>query len=300
MSKESALATVTAPASLPPEAIQNPEVPQPDAARFAALARKEAQIVRDRETFKKEQETFASEREKVRAIAKRAQDFETLRQTDAIAALKSIGFNETEIFNYMAAQEPKPELTIEERAKQAAEAAAEAKFKAWQEAEAKKLETQQGQRDKQIVEGFRAEMSKFIETNQEKFEYCAFHGKAAEDLAYEIVVQGLRDSNGEDLIDFKEAIQMTEDFYEEQDQAMSTLKKRQPKDQPAAAPAAPQRTRTVTSGDPNYKPVPPITRTRTLSNDSRPTAASSAPRAETREQKRERLISLIAANGLRK
>lgn len=310
MSKESAIATVTAappvaqiPEGAPPAAnpAADPAIPQSDAARFAALARKEAQNVKDREAFKKEVEAHQAEKTKIQAIQKQVQDFEALRATDPVAALKSIGFSETDIFNYMAAQEAKPEPTSEEKAVKAAEAAADARIKAFQDAEAKKAADAQTARDAQMVNGYKSEISKFVEANKDTFEYCAFHGKPAEDLAYEIIVEGLRESKGTELIDYKEALQMVEDFYEEQDKAMSTLKKRQPKDAPVAQdPATPVRTRTVTSGDPNYKPPTAITRTRTLTNDTGVTSGSKIPKNETHDQKRERLIAQIKATGLRK
>lgn len=304
MSKESALATVAAPAA--PAAtespVTNPAVPQPDAARFAALARKEAQIVRDRETFKKEQAAHVEEKARVQAVLKKAQEFEDLRKTDRIGALKAIGLTDNDIFELLADQEPPKQATPEERAAKAAETAVEAKIKAFQDGEKKKQEQAEQDRDKKIVANFKSEMGNFIEKNKDTYEFCAFHGDAAQEMAYEIVVEGLRSSNGEELIDMKEAIEMVEQYYEEQDEAMSALKKRQAKNAPAPEPvnAGPVRSRTVTPGDPNYRQAPTIQRTRTLSNDARPNAAAVAPKNETRDQKRERLISQIRTHGLRK
>lgn len=314
MSKESAIAAAQAqptPASAQPAAPAPPAAPpQSDAARFAALALKESQNVKEREAIKKEREAFLAEktaleaeRPKVNQVLETAKKFEELRKTDRIAALKALGFSETDIFELVSNLEPPKEPTPEEKAAKAAEAAADAKIKAFQDAEAKKAEEAQKARDSQIVNGYKSEIAKFVEANKEKFEYCAFYGQPALDLAYETIVAGLRESKGEDLIDFKEAIQMVEDFYEEQDKAMSAIKKRQPAEAAPEAPKAPERTRTITQGDPNHKTLPTITRTRTLSNADRiagDQARATAPRNETREQKRERLINQIKTNGLRK
>ena len=110
MSKESALATATAtaaPAPAPTAPPASPETPATasapsDAARFAALAKKEAQIVKDRESFKREQEAFTAQRTRVEEVLKKAQQFEELKGKDQIAALKAVGFSETEIFNLFA------------------------------------------------------------------------------------------------------------------------------------------------------------------------------------------------------
>lgn len=275
---------------------------QGDAARFAALARKEAQLVRERDAFKKDQEAYKAKEEKLTPWLKRAQEYEERRaKGELLQAFQALGFSETDLFNIMANLEPPKELSLEERAIKAAEAAADKKIKSAEEAQAKRAVEDDAKRDAALITGLKTELSKYLDENKEKLEYSAFHGKVAEDLAYNIIVEGLRESEGKDLITAQEALQMAEDFYEERDKAMSTLKKRQPKDpDPVPAAAAPQRTRTVTAGDPTYKQPPVVTRTRTLSNDARVTSASTVPKNETRDQKRERLIAQIKANGLRK
>lgn len=278
--------------------------PQPDAARFAAIARREAALNKEREALKRERDEFMSNRGKAEPWLKKAEAFEAARaQKKNLDALRALGYDDTDIFNMLADLPAPQEASAEEKAAKAASDAAEAKIKAFQDDQDKKASEAQKKRDESLINAHKGEISKFLESNQEKFEYCAHFGKEAEAQAYEIIVEGLRESKGEDLISIEEALQMTEDYLEERDKAMSSIKKRQPKESPAAeeTAATPERTRTLSTADPNYKPAPTITRTRTLSNDARATAAAAgAPKNETREQKKERLKALIMANGLRK
>lgn len=307
MSKEAALAaaqpapteTVAAPTETAQPAADATAQAKADAASFAALAKREAQLVREREAFKKEQETY---RPQVEAILSKAKTFEELRGKDPVAALKAIGLTDTEIFNIFAEKPAPKELTPEEKIAETASKAAEAKLKEYQDAQAKAQAEAQKETDKKLLTTFRGSIAEFIKANADKYEYCAYKPEVALEQAYAIIVENLRQSNGEELIDFKEAVEMAEAFFEEEDKEMQTrIKKRQA----AAAPApeatkAPERTRTVTSADPNYKPAPVTTRTRTLSNDTGVTTRQARPANETREQKRERLINQIKANGLRK
>ena len=272
-----------------------------DSARFAAIARKEAQLVRDREAFKAEQAAILKEKEAARAVLDKSKRFEELRGKDGIAALKEMGYSETDIFNMFASLGPKTEPTAEQKIVADAKAAAEAEIRAFKEEAAKKEAEATAARDKQLISGLRTGISEFIKANPEEYRYCAYYGEQATEQAYEIIKAGLEASKGEDLIDFKEAVKMAEDFFQERDNDMEKIRKR------AAAPAevpptktAPARTRTVTAGDPRYQQATTITRTRTLTNDARVTGTQQIPRAETREQKKERLVAQIKANGLRK
>lgn len=303
MSKESALASIQQPAApIAPQETPEPAPPaQPDAARFASIARKEAEVVRRQEQYKKDLEAFNADKEKVRGILTKAETFEELRKTDPVAALKHLGYSDTDIFNMLANQDPPKEPTPEDKTAKLVQDEIQ-KFK---DDEAKKAKDERDKNDKATIDEYKGSISKFLETNKDKLEYCAFFGEQASDLAYEIILAGLKESKGEELIPVNEAFDMAESFYEEQDKNMTTkLKKRQAAEAPAPdAPVDPtkDRTRTVTPADPNYKQPPVITRTRTISNAATAsTASTAAPRNETREQKRERLINQIKTNGLRK
>lgn len=141
MSKEAALAAVTAtigPTETTPTATPSATtgtVPE-------SLAKKEAEIVRQRMELKKQQEEWAPRQKKAEEILKIGEEFETLRKTDPFAAFRRIGFSETEIFNFLAASETK-EPTAEEKAIAAATAAADAKIKAFEDAQIAKATQEQ-------------------------------------------------------------------------------------------------------------------------------------------------------------
>ena len=306
MSKASALAhaqtTITAPApaatttAAPTQpVVATPAAPAADPAAAntvpANLAKKEADIVRQRNEFKKEQAALAEQKKKYDDVVTKYQEFNELKAKDPIAALRQVGFTETEIFNYLA-QAKEPELTPEQKAVAAAEAAASAKIKEFQDSQAEKDKTEAAARDQKTLVEFKGQISNVIKTNVDKFEYCAHEGAAAEALIYETVLQSVAQSGGKEYLSPEEAAQMVEEYYEERDKAMSGLKKRQPAPAAAApAPTGPTRTRTVDPSSPGVAAAKAtVQRSRTLSNAATATVASTtAKRAETPSEKRARL-----------
>jgi hypothetical protein len=263
------------------------ESPAPSALKskaFVQLARKEADLQRQRQEV-------AAEREKIQAAAQEYQKYLQLKQTDPVAALKVLGFSETDIFNYMAANQP-VELSPEEKAAKAAESATEARIKAFEDAQAKKQQEAQEQADKRVIDQYRDNVAKIITGNPLKFEYCAYHGPAAQELIYETVKAIVDSSQGADVPTPEEAALLVEQFYEEEDKTMSTtIKKRQPKieDQPLKAevsPRPPERSRTLQQGP-----------ARTLPPRATATVASTTKMTETFAQKRERLIEKLKNGG---
>lgn len=301
MSKESALAMMN---PAPTESVATPETPQTatqeapkslDSERFAALARKEAEFVKKQQAWQKEREDILAQKAKADEILKKGQLYDETFKKNKIEALKLLGYSETDIFNILADLQPK-EQTPEEKAALAAEQAAAAKIKEFEEAQAKKLKEDEERRDSSLIQSFKSDMSKIIETNKEKYEYCAYYGESAVDLAYRTVLQIVQDSNGEDVPSAQEAIEMIEELYEEQDKAMSAIKKRQPKTETPAEAAAPaqERSRVVTTPPGSTPPKPVITKTRTLSNAGTATVAGALSRAaETKDQKRARLEEVL-------
>jgi hypothetical protein len=308
MSKESALAmltgnpTPTVPSNpiptIPPVLEGQTSTPtehtELKSAPFSHLAKKEAELVRKREEFKKEQETWSQERARLADAKQKYDDYLKAKETDPVGALKILGFSETDLFNYLANQQPQ-ELTSEQKAAQAAEKAAEAKIKEFQDNQLKKEKEAQDAQDRGLIEGFRNEVKDAIQKNKDKYEYCSYFGKPAEDLAYEITLAVVKESNGEDVITAEEAVRLAEEYYEEEDRAMSQLKKRQPKvETPTQQKTEPTRTRTVTPGHPNAdQPKPTVNKSRTLAGTASTIASTRVSRNETKEQKRERLIEAL-------
>jgi hypothetical protein len=300
MSKDTAMAlAIGAPVStpLPPAANLEAQKSQLVSAPFNALAKKEAELVRQQQAFKKEREQVSQEKEKLKPIWDKIQSFEKTKSENPIEAMKSLGFTETDIFNYLAAQEKK-DPTPEERAALAASEAAEAKIKAFEDAQAKKIQEEQVRQDTVLIQGFKSQLSQMVKTDPVKFEYCNYYGPAAESLMYETALAVVRESKGTEVLTPLEAAQMVEEYYEEQDKLMSSLKKRTPvpRETPPET-SQPTRTRTVhppTSGVSEQIPKPTITKTRTLTNAATSTVASTRhTRNESREQKRERLMNAL-------
>lgn len=269
---------VNAPESQPSEAVAGTKL---DSDRFAKIAAKEAQLQKEREAFKTEQQKMYEEKEKIKGINQQIADFEKLKKTDPVAALKVLGYSDTDIFNALAVEKP-AEPTPEEIARKAAQEELK-KFEDNQTVQAAKA---QEERDGKALAAYRGEIGKFIEKDADKFEYCNHHGPVAQDLIYETVLQFM--ATDQSLTPFqalKEASEAVESFYEEEDMALMGLKKRQaklaPKVEEPVAPAA----------KPSRVPSRPIP---TLTNKAAPTAASTAkPSGETREQKRTRLENML-------
>lgn len=305
MSHESALALASGNSSPEPVApAQEASIqgsPQLQSTPFNHLAKKEAEFVRKTQEFKKEQDTWGQERARLADAKKQYDQYNELKKTDPVAALKMLGFSETDIFNYMANAQP-PELSTEQKAIQAAEAAADAKIKAFEDNQTQKQVQARQAQDQNLIQGFKSELNQTIAKNAEKFEYCNYYGPEAEALAYEITLAVVNDSKGADIITAQEAVQMAEEYFEERDKEMNKLKKRNPTPPSAEPKVEPTRTRTVSPPQASVgegPPKPAITKTRTLTNGISSTIASTRHRMnETKEQKRERLIQALA-NGVK-
>lgn len=304
MSKDAALALVTGqnategtPGLVPQPEKEETTPPKLDSERFAALAKRETDFVKKQQLLKQEREAFEKERDALKPIAEQYREYQALKGKDPVAALKLMGFSETDIINFLAA-EAKEEPSAEERAAQAAAKVTEEKIKEFEAAQAKKEAAAIQERDAKTIQAFRADIAQAIESDKDKYEYCAHYGQAAEELAYAFTCEVVRQSKGLEVITAQEAIQMVEEYYEEQDQAMNALKKRKPKEAPADAAAEgaqpPERTRTVTPGNPSaQQPKAPLSKVRE-SNGAVSAASARARMSETREQKRERLKSWLA------
>lgn len=255
-----------------------------ESTRFAHLAKKEAELVKQRAEFKKEQETLTSEREKMKEIHQKLQQFEDMRVKDPVAALKLAGFSETDLFNFIAQAEDKS--TPEEKAVRAAQA----EIKKFQDEQAKKEKDAEEKRNAEAIDKFRKDISGHVASDKDKYEYCNYNGPLAEELIYETVAAVLEDSK--ELISVQEAAEMVESFYEEQDKAMATLKKRQPKVEATPAPEAKE--------EPLKSQVAarPTTPSKTLSSKTTATVGSTTiPRKETPQEKRDCLIQKLGSLG---
>lgn len=296
MSNTSALALATTGSTLAgtPGLIANGAIPQetpaPDAApkdlestRFSHLAKKESALVKEREALRNEKKEFEAQREKLVAAEKRLQEFDQLKEKDAIAAMKFAGFSDTDIMNYFASMEDKS--TPEEKAAKAAQSEIQ-KFK---DEQAKIQQEAQDKKNSEVITKFKSDISKHLASDKDKYEYCNFNGVIAEELILETVYQVLEDT--QEVISIDEAAQMVEEYYEGLDKQMSTLKKRQPKE---AVEHAKQQVEMLKA---EVSPGMPNKSSKTLSNKATVTVANTIPKVETRQQKRDRLIQKLANGG---
>ncbi len=275
---------------VPQESAPSPEAKNIDSDRFAMLAKKEARLQKEREEWKlntqKERAEIEDLKKRLKDPYDKIQEFEKLRSEDPIAALKSIGFSETDIFNYLAGQEKK-EPTVDELAR----AAATEELNKYKEEQAKIANDLNKAKEKALIDQYSGQIGDVIKANPEKYEYLNYYGSIATELAMEFATENAR-MNGE-LLSPEEAAQAVEEYYEEQDKAMSVIKKRNPAPRIDPLPETgvgkqDVRTRTLAQ-TPGAQPM------KTLTNKVAATTASTITRKETHEQKKERLISALKA-----
>lgn len=275
-----------------------------DSTRFAHLSKKEAALVKEREAFKKEMEVFKQqqlESDKYRKAWEMVNEIAELQKTDAVAAMKKAGFSDTDLLNYLS--QAQDTSTPEERASKIAKSEID-KFKSEQakiqeENEKKSQELKKSEEDKTILK-FKNDIGSFISKDTDKYEYLNFYGESAQDIVYETISTILQDSG--EMISIDEAAQLVENYYEEQDKAMNSLKKRgvsravNPESstqnledvirkQPISAPKINTPTRVESKQFVDNK-----TPTKTLTNRMTPTSASSVPQDLTPEQNKQAVL----------
>jgi hypothetical protein len=260
-----------------------------DSERFAHLAKKEAAIQKDREALKAEREAIAAAKAKYDEVEKTYRNFEEMKTKDPIQAMKLAGFSDTDIFNFYAKAQEDAKLKDTPEAK-AADSAAKAAKAVVDEFEKKQSDAQavaKAKTDAAVINRFKGSISQTITSNKDKYEFCNFHGPAAEVLIYETVEACFKEDRKDNPnalpISAQEAADLVEKYYEDQDKAQAALKKRGGQVAPA----------------PVEEKVANQTTSRTLTNKVGPTVISTIPKKETREEKRERLINNIKEHGLK-
>lgn len=308
MSRESALELLTTGSVTPPpatvEATPAPEAPketpkpaEDDKARFERLAKHEAKVQADRAALKAEQEASQKQIKAAQDVYKQYSDFEAARKNDPIKALKMLGITEAELVNFLAAEELSPEAKAE-KAVDAKIKEYEAKVQAEKDAQTKAQTEAQTQAEQKAVSDFQGQVSTLVKSNKDKFEYCNWYGKEAEDLIWETVVE-YHKLDGE-LLNAQEAAELVENFYEESDQYMAaTIKKRSGIQKPqapakeAVVPDNEQLTHTGFKGEKaSVKPMPSETKNPpTKFTRKEPAAERSAADAVNKTEKKQLNLS---------
>ena len=300
MSKESAMAIVTGgPAPVVPRETIPPAtgteislpvvapVPEPsEASRFAQLAKKEARVVALHEEAKAQKAAIEAEKAKLALEKSKIESFESLKKDNPVEALKSLGFTETDIFNFLSASEKK-ELTPEEQAKKVAEEVLDNYKKEQATAQA----TAQAERDKQVLGKFRSDISAHVEANKEDYKFCKFKGPEADEIIFNTVIAAMELEPNKPPLTIKEATDVVEQFYRDQDEAMAVL--RRPKEG-APTPVVEAPPKAEVSPRPGQRVV------NTVPPRATATIASQAPsgKKETQSEKRERLMRKLANGGV--
>ncbi len=265
------------------------QTPQDDlvSSRIAQIAKKEAKYQSEVEAYKQKLLDFQEQKKQFDPFYEKYKQFEDMKGKDPVAAIRMLGFTDTDYINFVTAQEDKS--TPEERAVKAAEA----KIAEFEKKMADKESTAVNQRNSETISQFQKNIGITIKTDPEKFELCNFYGEDAEKLIYDTVSEGFQ----EDLktnpnaipMTASEAAELVEAYYEEQAIKIKALKKlnKQIDEVPVAA----------KKDEPLRAEVKPGMPARTLTNKAAPTTAAvtSAKKIETPSAKRERLIAALRA-----
>lgn len=269
----------------PSETQSSPPAQDLESSRLAMYAKKEAKLVKDRQELERSRKELEEKVSGFNPILEKGKKFEELLSTDIVEALKYMGKSDTEILNFIArASEGQAAPSPEEIAR----SAAADEIKKFHVEQSEKEKKAQETKNTQLVTRFKSDISKTVKAGAETLEYCNFHGPAAEDLIYETTLAILE--RDKELISPKEAAELVETYYAEQDKAMNTLKKRRPLIDAIRAAEETKKTEVVAAPT-----------QRALTNRATPTAASTAngQRRETPSEKRMRLENMLRA-GLRK
>lgn len=260
-----------------------------DASRLAIFAKKEAAILKDKEDIRRDREALAKEKEEAELYRKRGKEFDETFAKDKKAALRMLGLSDTDVINILADQEEPKEESVEEKARKIA---AEETQKIRDELK-KEREDADTKQNEALVTQLKTDLSSTIKANPDKYEYCAFEGAEAELQAYEIIVETLKESKGEELLTVEQALDIAEEYYESRDKAMAQLKKRQPKvEETEVSPA-----KTATTASERRAPVSntPAPKAPAVTNKLTATSTGAAiQRRETSSEKRERLIKQLS------
>lgn len=283
MSKEAAMAIATGTpviAEAPPITTQTPLASEPvslESTRFAQFAKKEAQLVKEREAMK-------LERAKYDEVNKKVQAFEDKRKTDPVAALRDVGFSETEIFNFLAA-----ETDAKEKASNPEEIArrvAQEELKKRDDEQSKNAQTAQEKKNAEIIDTYKKSITDVIKNGADKFKANTHFGPVAEEMAFLVAEEAVK--AGDDAPSAQEAAEIVEEYYKMQYEDLKTLF--EPKVQAKVeAPVAQDKTKTLAPMLQHNKP-------KTITNQVVATTASTIQKKESRSEKRERLMRQLAGN----
>jgi hypothetical protein len=236
-----------------------PEQPKErNSERFAALARKEAEVYRKQQAIRQQQAEIARQAEEVKAF----QDLRRQAALNPLEALKSLGLSYEQITEYMMNDnKPTPSLEVVSLRQELEEFKKQSQSE--REAARRAAEEMAAKEQQQIIEQFRGEVSEYVKQHSETYELTALYG--ADNLVYQVIEEAFNQSGK--VLAIPEAAKMVEEHLEELAQQAQRTKKFAAK-QSVASPQAP-----VAASVPRSGP--------TLSNDLTAAATGSPQRPRT-------------------
>lgn len=243
--------------------VEAPPVEKPkerSSERFAALARKEAEVFRKAQAVRQQQAEIARQAEEIRAYQAAKQQ----AKLNPLDALKQLGLTYEELTEYVL-NDNKPTPTAEMAAlKQEIES-----FKRQTEEERRReMEARQAaevEQQQQIVEAFRDEVREYVSQHTETYELTSLYGGA--NLVHEVIEEHFRQTGK--LMGIPDAAKLVEEHYEDLARQAQATKKFAATQQKATPP---QVTTQQTAPKPGV----------TLSNDlvATATAKAQSPRSD--------------------
>lgn len=240
-----------------PEAL--PEQERPRADRFAVLARKEAELHRQRQAIRQQQAELARQADEIRAF----QEAKRGAVTNPIEALRALGLSYDDVTKYVLNEnQPTPDLEIKSLRQELEEFKQQARQEQEQTREQQKIAMQREQAA--IIEQFRAEVADYVREHAETYELTNLYNGAH-------LVSGVIEEHFEQtkkLLSNAEAAKLVEEYFEDLARKAQATKKFAVTQQEAARPQVQQ-----------AAPAPKLGPT--LSNDLGAIAAANSQRPRT-------------------
>lgn len=278
---EAAPPELPAPAQPAPVEPEKPAEPPPDAARFAALAKKAREVREGEAALKTEKEQLAAQKAEFEAWKSKRDN----AKLNPKAWLEEAGLTLEQINTFYLNDEKPTADTQVDIVKAEIE-----KLKAEQAAEkAKEVEERvalQRKQEEQVIERFKSDTVSYVKDNAEKYELIAAYGE--EQAVADVIMQHHAETNR--LMSTEEAADLVEKhLLERAEKALQTAKIKAKVTPPAPAPAEPPKAEVK-------PPEPPKLRAPTLSNQLAPKPAISAAAAKSAKEREQRALAVLGTS----
>lgn len=258
---ETTEAAPPAESSAAPEPVVEKPVVKKSADRFAALARKEAEVYRRAQAVRQQQAEIARQAEELKAF----KSMKSQAAMNPLDALKQLGLTYEQVTEYVLNDnKPTPSAEVMTLKQEFEELKRQQREEREREVAAQREMAQKEQR--QVIDNFRSEVGEYISQHAETYELTALYKGAY--LVSDIIEENFNQTGK--LLTIPEAAKMVEEYYEDlHKQAQAT--KKFAATQTKAAP-----TQTSSQQQPAAKPVPTLTNSLSASV----TANSQRPRSD--------------------